>query len=97
MLFVISDILLYDQQSVNNTKQRKLFHWDQRKQFVVYFIHNQNNLYRVSTVYKQRQALHYKQRTLSIFLHNYINLVFSSISLQHPLRLCLLSHVIMSK
>ena len=33
--FVTSDILLY-QLSINNTKQRKLFHWDQRKYFIIH-------------------------------------------------------------
>ena len=35
ILFVMSDILLY-QFSINNTKQRKLFNWDRRKQFVIF-------------------------------------------------------------
>ena len=49
-MFVISDILLY-QLSINNTKQRKLFHWDQRKQFVISdMLFYQISLYRVSTV-----------------------------------------------
>ena len=34
ILFVISDILLY-QLSIINTKQSKLFQWDGRKQFVI--------------------------------------------------------------
>ena len=49
------------QQSINNTKQRKLMHWYQRDQFVISgILLYQISLYRVSTVNKQTNKQRHK-------------------------------------